>query len=150
MEGLILIFFVYMIFQILGGRKKTGPKTRRRPSKGLADPASTVPDDKVQDEWTDLAARLKSMSNGQIALQPKKRATMQAPLKTSKAAQRSGTRSQAAALKSREITDQNASRRSDWGQRAGPGLLSTRNALIAIAITLVLYLFLSIATQGFA
>lgn len=37
----------------------------------------------------------------------------------------------------RDMQDKNMSRREDWGTRAGPGILSTPNILIFIALALV-------------
>lgn len=41
-----------------------------------------------------------------------------------------------------DADDKNRHRHTDWGARAGPGLLSTRNALIIIAVGLVLIILI--------
>ncbi len=51
--------------------------------------------------------------------------------------------------KSADAVDKNPSRRTDWGARAGPGVLSSRNLLILVAITLALMLLSQISMNFF-
>jgi hypothetical protein len=138
MEYFILLFIAYTAFSALKGGKKT--KVKAQPFKAASNPwdkTSVQYDDAKPDETTtpgqtefqQLKAKIQTMSKSDFSRQARENIA-------EKVEQEQQLRISAKI----NAQDNNRQRRDDWGQRAGPDLLSSRNIIVLVGVFLVAFL----------
>lgn len=135
MEIFFLLIFGYFILPFLLGRSKS--KTSKSKLKALVRSQQTPPQRSqgpISQPVSDNATRAVDL-----------RARLQAANAIRLAASKKASSKNKNSPPPKDSNDKNSRRRSDWGKRAGPELISTQNILFGIMLAAIIYLLQQIA-----
>lgn len=137
MDFLVGMFFLWILFNVFSGfvkktNKSNKPTPWNTPRRDTYSQTRRPEDVKEAQEFEELKSRVKSISKQQAVQFARKAAQ-----KKASGLNDDGDIPVIDPSKNRDMQDKNMSRREDWGSRAGPGILSTPNILIFIALALV-------------